>query len=432
MAHVPPERAVQGRATPAARRGAGWRVVEAFSIRSFRFQWTADAFSTWASEMETLILGWYLLVETNSPLLVGVLGALRFGGTLISPIYGVVADRVNRRAMLIAIRIVFLGAAAAIMVLGLARVLEPVHILLLAALAGLARSAEHVVRQSLIADIVPGPVLVNAVGLSRTTQDTARIFGALAGASLLTLLGIGSAYIAVVCFYGVSVVLALGITAPARRSQRDESPLQNLKSGLGYIRKEPVILALMVLAFIVNLTAFPVMNGLMPVVARDIFDLDANGLARFVAITAVGAFVGSVAVASFMRARSPERVMVIGIVAWHVALLVFARTDSTPFAMFVLACFGLSMSVAMVTMSIVLLGRTPPEFRGRMMGVRSLAVYGLPLGLLIGGFLFERLGPQTTLTVNAIAGLLLTGAIVAIWPVLLRGRPDEAREGGGR
>ena len=381
--------------------------------------------------METLILGWYLLVETNSPLLVGLLGALRFGGTLISPIYGVVADRVNRRTMMIALRLVFFATAATIMVLGLARVLGPVHILLLAAVVGLTRTAEHVVRQSLIADTVPGPMLVNAIGLSRTTQDTARIAGALAGAWLLTLLGIGSAYVVVVCFYGVSVLLALGITTPVRRTQREESPLQNLKSGLGYMRGEPLILAVMFLAFIVNLTAFPVMNGLMPVVARDIFHLEANGLARFVAISAVGAFVGSIAVASFMRVRSPERVMVAGIVAWHVALLVFARTDSTPFAMFVLACFGLSMSVAMVTMSIVLLGRTSPEYRGRVMGVRSLAVYGLPMGLLIGGFLFERLGPQTTLIINSIAGLVLTAVIVAIWPVLIRGRRDEASEGGG-
>ncbi len=422
---------MRGRSAVSGRRSAGWRVVEAFSVRSFRFQWTADAFSTWAAEMETLILGWYLLVETNSPLLVGVLGALRFGGTLISPIYGVVADRVNRRAMLIAIRIAYFATAATLMALGLARVLEPVHILLLAAVVGLTRTAEHVVRQSLIADTVPGPMLVNAIGLSRTTQDTARIAGALAGAWLLTLLGIGSAYIAVVCFYGASVLFAFGITTPARRSQQEESPLQNLKSGLGYMRGEPVILGVMFLAFIVNFTAFPVMNGLMPVVARDIFHLEANGLARFVAITAVGAFVGSIAVASFMRVRSPERLMVAGIVAWHVALLVFARTESTPFAMFVLACFGLSMSVAMVTMSIVLLGRTPPEFRGRVMGVRSLAVYGLPVGLLVGGFLFEQIGPQVTLTVNSIAGIVLTAVTVAIWPVLIRGRPRETREEGG-
>ena len=430
MASAPPDRAVRGRSAVAGRASTGWRVVEAFSIRSFRFQWTADASSTWAAEMETLILGWYLLVETNSPLLVGVLGALRFGGTLISPIYGVVADRVNRRTMMIALRLVFFATAATIMVLGLARVLGPVHILLLAAVVGLTRTAEHVVRQSLIADTVPGPMLVNAIGLSRTTQDTARIAGALAGAWLLTLLGIGSAYVVVVCFYGVSVLLALGITTPARRTQREESPLQNLKSGLGYMRGEPLILAVMFLAFIVNLTAFPVMNGLMPVVARDTFHLEANGLARFVAISAVGAFVGSIAVATFMRVRSPERVMVAGIVAWHVALLVFARTDSTPFAMFVLACFGLSMSVAMVTMSIVLLGRTSPEYRGRVMGIRSLAVYGLPVGLLLGGFLFERIGPQTTLIINSIAGLVLTAAIVAIWPVLIRGRPREAGEDG--
>ena len=432
MTDVPPDRVMRSRSKIPRRTSAGWRVVEAFSIRSFRFQWTADASSTWAAEMETLILGWYLLVETNSPLLVGVLGALRFGGTLLSPIYGVMADRVNRRAMLIVIRLVFFATSATIMVLGLASVLEPLHILLLASVVGLTRMAENVVRQSLIADVVPRPMLVNAIGLSRTTQDSARIAGALAGAWLLTTLGIGYAYVVVVCFYAASILLALGITAPAGRSHHEESPLQNLKSGIGYVRGEPVILAAMFLAFIVNLTAFPVINGLMPVVARDVFHLEANGLARFVAIAAVGAFTGSVAIASFLRVRSPERLMVAGIVAWHLILLVFARTESAPLAMLVLACFGLSMSVAMVTMSIVLLSRTSQEFRGRVMGVRALAVYGLPVGLLVGGFLFERLGVQATLTINSIAGLVLTAVIVIIWPVIIRGRPREPRPDGNR
>ena len=133
MTDGPPDRVMRSRSKIPRRTSGGWRVVEAFSIRSFRFQWTADAGSTWAAEMETLILGWYLLVETNSPLLVGLLGALRFGGTLLSPIYGVLADRVDRRAMLIAIRIIFFATAATIMILGLASVLEPWHILLLAA-----------------------------------------------------------------------------------------------------------------------------------------------------------------------------------------------------------------------------------------------------------------------------------------------------------
>ncbi len=87
-------------------------VLESFRIRSFRFQWAADAFASWAAEMETLLLGWYVLVDTGSPFLVGLVGALRFGGTLLSPLYGVVADRVDRRALLIVLRLLHVAQAA--------------------------------------------------------------------------------------------------------------------------------------------------------------------------------------------------------------------------------------------------------------------------------------------------------------------------------
>ncbi len=372
--------------------------------------------------METLILGWYVLVETGSPLLVGVLGALRFGGTLLSPFYGVIADRVDRRAMLIAIRALFGLAAAGVMALGIAGVLEPVHVLILASVTGITRMADNVVRQSLIADVVPKRMLVNAAGLARTTQDSARIAGALAGAGLLSSLGIGYAYVVVVAFYALSIVMALGISVGGRRPEQAESALQNLKSGISYMRGDPVITGVMFLAFAVNLTAFPLINGLMPVVARDVFNLEAIGLARFMAVTAGGAFAGSLGVAAFLRSRRPERVMLVGIVLWHALMLVFARMESAPLAMVTLTAFGLSSSLAMVSMSVVLLSRAPTEFRGRVMGVRSLAVYGLPMGLLIGGYLAERLGVQTTLVINSIAGLALTGLAVVIWPALVRGK----------
>ncbi len=372
--------------------------------------------------METLILGWYVLVETGSPLLVGVLGALRFGGTLLSPFYGVIADRVDRRAMLISIRFVFCIAAAGIMSLGLAGVLEAWHVLSLSSVTGLTRMADNVARQSLIADVVPRPMLTNAAGLARTTQDSARIAGALAGAGLLTSLGIGPAYVVVVAFYAFSMALALGISVRLRRKIPVESPLQNLKSGVAYMRGDPIITGVMFLAFVVNLTAFPLINGLMPVVARDVFNLEANGLARFMAVTAGGAFVGSVGIAAFLRVRRPERVMVAGIVLWHLVLLLFARLDSITPAMLAITAFGFSSSLAMVSMSVVLLSRAPEEFRGRVMGVRALAVYGLPVGLLVGGFLAQWLGAQTALVISSIAGLGLTGVALVVWPSLLRGR----------
>ena len=187
------------------------RLFESFRIRGFRFLWSADALSNWAGEMENLILGWYVLVETGSPFLLGLFGAMRWGGTLVSPLYAVLADRVDRRWMVIGLRLIFGLQASVLMSLGLMGALRPWHVFVIAGVVGLIRMGENVVRQSLIADVVPARMLLNASGLGRTTQDVARIAGAFAGAGLFSLLGFGPAYMGVTVFYLAIVLLALGV-----------------------------------------------------------------------------------------------------------------------------------------------------------------------------------------------------------------------------
>src|SRR5687768_16372106 len=162
--------------------------------------------------MENLVLGWYILVDTGSPFLVGLVGALRFGGTLLSPFYGVIADRFDRRTLLIVLRLLHALQAGAIMALALTGALLPWHAFAITAVGGLMRMAENVVRQSLIADMVPAGSLMNAVSLSRTTMDAAKIAGAVAGAGLLAQLGLGPAYIVITACFLFSTILVFGVT----------------------------------------------------------------------------------------------------------------------------------------------------------------------------------------------------------------------------
>ena len=264
-------------------------IFSAFRIRSYRFQWTADLLTSWASEMEVLILGWFVLVSTDSPFLLSVLGALHFGGTLVSPYIGVIADRVDRRTMLIILRSTYGGLAAVVMLLGLLGRVEPWQLFIIAGTSGLVRPFDLIVRNALIADTVPVSGLRNAMGFSRTTMDSARIVGALMGAGLLSSIGLGPAYGAVVGLYLASVVSSLGITVRRREPPSTANPWAELKSGLAYMRRNEIILAAMSFAFLANLTALPVSHGLLPVVAKDVYVTDENGLARLVAVFAFGA-----------------------------------------------------------------------------------------------------------------------------------------------
>ena len=378
--------------------------------------------------METLILGWYILVATDSPFLVGLLGALRFSGTLTAPIVGVIADRMSRKVMLILLRTGAGLSALALLILAVTDLIQPWHVFAIASISGILRPADNVLRQSLIADTVPRNLLMNASGLARTTQDTARIVGALLGATLLSRLGLGWAYVGVTIFYSLSVLMGLGIsTIRSSIPVKHVKPLTEMKQGLRYMVDSSVIQPIMFLAFLVNATAFPLTNGLLPVVARNVYQHDENGLALMVAVFAVGALVGSLLMASVVNSRRPERFMMITMVIWYVLLILLAQTDSNAMGLPLLALIGASISFCMISMSVVLMTFTKFEMRGRVMGIRMLAVYGLPMGLVIGGWLIEQYGVPATITGYAIVGLIALVFAVLKWPKLITGFSAEER-----
>lgn len=379
--------------------------------------------------METLILGWYILVATDSPFLVGLLAALRFSGTLTAPIVGVIADRMSRKVMLVVVRAGAGLSAVVLLILAATDLIQPWHVLAIASFSGLLRPADNVLRQSLIADTVPRELLMNASGLARTTQDTARIVGALLGAALLSQLGLGWAYVGVTAFYAFSVLFGLGISSiRSKVPAQHVNPVTEMKQGVKYMLGSPVIKPIMFLAFLVNLSAFPLTNGLLPVVARDVFGHDENGLAQMVAVFAVGALAGSLTMAAVVNSRRPERFMMITMVVWYLLLILFAQTDSNALGLGLLALIGASISFCMISMSVVLMTFTKFEMRGRVMGVRMLAVYGLPMGLVIGGWLIEQYGVKASITGYATGGLVLTGLSVLRWPGLLKGFDRSERQ----
>ncbi|MBI4220192.1 MAG: MFS transporter [Chloroflexi bacterium] len=394
-------------------------IFDSFRIRSFRFQWCADGLATWASEIDILVLGWFVLVETDSPFLVGLLGALRFTGTLLGPFYGIVVDRLDRTKLFAGVRLFMAAIAAALMTLVVTGALETWHIFIIATLTGLGRQFDLVVRQSLLADVVPRETLVNALGWARSMIDAAKITGALAGGQLLAHLGLGQAYLATTALYLASSVFALGATVGvAKRAISVGGAWQQFRSGFRFMAGEQTILAMLFLAFLVNLTAFPLTNGLLPVVARDVFHAGPTGLSLLAACAAAGALAGSIGMAVIGRSARPARATLLAVFAWHAVLLVFAFLPSIGSAAAVLVGFGVATSAAMVTMQAVLMTATAPEYRGRVMGVRALAIYGLPIGLLAGGWLAEAVSVEATILVLGAVGLALTGAAALKWPHL--------------
>jgi predicted MFS family arabinose efflux permease len=360
-----------------------------FRVRAFRLQWPADLLTSCAFEMETLILGWYVLVETRSVLLLTVFGAV---------------------------------LAVTLMICAFAGAVTPVLVLVIASLIGLVRPSDLGVRLALVADNVPREQLVAAMGISRTTSDCARIGGALTGAGMFAAFGMGPAYAAVAGYYavGLALTLAIGSKTAARGAEvlaagtARPSAWGDLREGVTYAWTSPPLQAAMLLAFLVNLTAYPLSNGLLPYVAKEVYLLDQTGLGYLVASFSLGALLGSVAV-SMRGGLMPGRMMLVFAAVWYSMLVVFAQMRVPAAAVVMLMLAGFAQSFCMVLLMVLLLRNTDEKLRGRVMGVRMLAIYSLPLGLLASGVLIERVGYHATATLYAVAGLLFTGLIALKW-----------------
>ncbi len=390
-------------------------ILAAFRVRSFRFQWPADLLTSWAFEMETLILGWYVMVQTGSVLLLTLFGSAQFLGTLAAPMFGVLGDRVGGRLMLCAMRAIYATLAVTVMLLAFTGGLTPAWAIALAALNGIVRPNDQVMRNALIGETIPPDHLMGALGMSRATMDSARVGGALVGAGLSTMLGIGLTYVFVTAFYLASLALTFGVARarpvpdPGAASpyplplggQREASGWRELKDGVAHILSRPQLLAPMWLAFLINLTAYPASGGLLPYIAQRVYQVDATGLGWLAAAFSFGALLASIAMVVTGGPSHPERYTLVHTVLWYGLLLAFAHVPSLGGGLLVLLAAGFVQSVAMISMTATLLTASGEGFRARVMGVRSLCVYGLPIGLIASGALIERIGYPLTVTALA-------------------------------
>jgi len=408
-----------------------------FGVRSFRFQWPSDLATSWAFEMESLILGWYVLVETRSVLLLTLFASLAYLGTLFAPMFGVMGHRIGNKNLFCAMRATYATLATVLMILILTGTLVPVYVFIIAALMGLVRPSDLVMRYSLIGETMPGSLLMGATSVSRTTQDSARVIGALAGAGLVAALGMGPAYVVIACFYAVSFLLTLGVGARSKSRPSHElagvssrpSPWHDLRDVVAYVWTTPQLLAAMALAFLVNLTAFPLVMGLLPYVAKEMYRTDQTGLGYLVASFAFGALLGSITLSRIGHTVRPGRMMVVCCAIWYVMIMVFAQMRGLPGGSMALILAGLAQSLSMVPMQAMLLRVAAERFRGGVMGIRMLMIYGVPIGLMIAGPLIGRFGYPATATLYSAIGLTFTLLIAVHWRAHIwrLGAPANAR-----
>lgn len=404
-----------------------------FRVRSFRYQFAGDLATSWSFEMETLILGWYVLTATGSVQQLVLFGALIWVGALFSPLFGLAADRFGVRAVLCAMRGTYLALALALTVLTLSDALQPWHVFVISALAGFARPSDQGMRMVLVGQTIEPRMIMSALAISRTSFDSSKVAGALAGAGGVALVGMGPAYVVVTLLYVAAFLLTLFVARSPRRS--DLSPrsgssvaevLGGLAEGVRYLRAKPDVFGAFLVVFLVNLLAYPFVLGLLPYVARDVFGTDQYGLGHLAASFALGALIGTLLLLARRVHFAAARLMLIGAVFWFVFTTLLAFTRSLPLAIGLVFLAGVAQSFCMTPIAAVMLRSTSEGMRGRVMGMRMLAVWGLPLGLLAAGPIIEYAGFKACVVLYGGAGLAAIVAIGYRWRSALWERSAEA------
>ncbi len=394
-----------------------------FHQRSYRFQWMADLTTSWAFEMETIMLSWYILVETQSIFLLTLFASTQYLGTLFSPLFGVMGHRLGNQRVYCLMRASYTLLAVIMMVLVLSGSLTPLWVFVIATLQGQVRPSDLVLRYALIGETMAGHQLMAATSVSRTTQDSARVIGALAGAGIVASLGMGMAYVAVACLYAGSLILSFqvastryGVAADPGNNTPAPIPVwRDLRDGAIHVWQMPQLRAAMSLALLVNLTAFPLTHGLLPHVAKDIYHTDQTGLGYLSAAFSFGALLGSIFLSRFGHALPPARMMAACCGVWYCMGLLFAYMPGLASGIVALLLTGCAQSLGMVPMSAMLLRNAEARFRGHVMGIRMLMIYSLPVGLIIAGPLIAHYGFRTMATLYCGIGLALTLGITLRW-----------------
>jgi MFS family permease len=372
--------------------------------------------------MQSTAQGWLVLELTDSALALGVVAATGSLPFLLFTLYaGVVADRFDKRRILLTALSAMMVVALAMAVLTHAGRISLPLILLLVLLTGSANAFEVPTRQAFFAELVGRQDLTNAIALNSSAFNLSRIVGPAVAGVVIGSLGIAACFYANAASYlAVLAGLLLIRRVPPRVAPRSASTRDELREGIEFLRGERVATALISLIAAASILAFPFMV-LMPVFARDVLGVGAVGLGTLLSATGAGALAGAVALAAVGGRFRRGRLLLATSTTFCVLLGAIALSRSYPLTLLLLAGAGFTMILNNATTNALLQSLVPDRLRGRVMGVYIFMFLGMaPLGSLQAGTLARFLGAPAALAVGA---SLLLCTILWIWR-----RTPELRE----
>lgn len=370
---------------------------------------------TWIQQVAQ---SWLVFELTSSAFLLGVVGFLNSIPVLILCLFGgVLADRLNKRSILIATQIAFMILAFILAILTQLKIITPFQIMAVAILNGVVMAFDAPARQSIVVELVGKKHLFNAIVLNSVAFNSSRIIGpALAGILVATIGMSGCFYINGISF--LAVIIALFSVRIARNQNKfsNSNTFRDLKDGLVFIRNNRLILALMSMVAVVNL--FGVAHViLMPIFANDVLNVGIKGLGVLMSSAGLGALAGALILARLGDFQYKGRFLLFSEMVFSISLIIFSLSKTYLLSIFALILIGLSSVTAIALVNTLLQVKVDDRFRGRVMSVFMLTFSGMmPFGNLIAGSLAQAAGVSFALFFGGVTCVVFFTAINIIYP----------------
>ena len=388
-------------------------VFRSMKYRNYRLFFIGQGISLTGTWMQLIALSWLVYRMTNSALLLGLVGfAGQIPTFILAPIAGVIADRYNRKRLLIITQALAMIQALILAVLVLSGNIAVWHIVVLSIFLGLVNSFDIPTRHSFVVEMIDSRQdLGNAIALNSSLFNAARLIGPSLAGILIALVGEGACFlINAISYIAVLVTLTAIRVAPRRAIMSHKHIFQELKEGFVYAFNFTPIKTILFILALVSLMGVPY-QVLMPVFVRDIFHKGPATLGYLMAISGAGALVGAIYLASRKSVVGLSRIIALSSGIFGIGVISFGLSKTMLFSMPVIFMVGFAMMVQMAASNTVLQTVVEEDKRGRVMSMYTMAFMGtVPMGSLMAGGLADKIGAPNTLLIGGICCII--GAFV--------------------
>jgi MFS family permease len=389
-------------------------MVRSLKYRNFQLFFGGQMISLTGTWMDNIAEAWLVYRLTGSSLL---LGTVAFAGQIpvffLAPLGGMMADRLNRRNVLIATQTTSMILAFILAILTITKRVTVWEVMVLAALLGVVNAFDIPARQAFLVEMVGREDLMNAIALNSSMFNGARVIGPSIAGVLVASIGEGWCFFAnSVSYIAVIAGLLMMRINRAPVEKHGASPLEHIAEGFRFVRGTAPIKALMMLTGLVSVVALPY-SVLMPIFAARILHGDARTLGVLMGATGIGALAGALTLASRTRLQGLGNWVANASAGFGGCLILFAFSRWYVLSVILLVPAGFCVMVQMASANTLIQAMVPDRLRGRTMAVHSMMFIGMaPIGALFAGAVANRIGAPLTVAIGGL-GAIIGSAIFA-------------------